>query len=226
MKTHGIVLAAGLLALSAMPAMAQDSDERTSTGNASTAEPNPFYNAFKIQQIDSDFDNLDKAFNIGSVLAGFRFPGELKWLGVEFELSQTIIPGENQGVPSSSIGGGGGGGGLGGGLIGGGGGGGGDDSSSQGNNTSDSDDLQILSGGAYIVARSTGQYYAGARVGYSQIFQSSISELDSESDLSYGVLGGVRFGPSVDASSVELEYGEMAGDLTALSISFVTRFGN
>ena len=159
------------------------------------------------------------------MLAGFRFPGDLKWLGVEFELSQTIIPGENQGQPASPAVGGGGGG-LGGGLIGGGGGGGGGGSSAQGNNTTDNDDLQILSGGVYLVARSTGQYYAGARLGYSQLFQSSIDELDSESDVSYGLLGGVRFGPSVDASSVELEYGEMAGDITALSISFITRFGN
>ena len=208
-----LALIAGLLALGTGPAIAQDSDERSSTGSATAAEPNPFYNAFKIQQIESDFDNLDKAFNIGSVLAGFRFPGDLKWLGVEFELSQTIIPGENQGQPASP-------------AVGGGGGGGGGGSSAQGNNTTDNDDLQILSGGVYLVARSTGQYYAGARLGYSQLFQSSIDELDSESDVSYGLLGGVRFGPSVDASSVELEYGEMAGDITALSISFITRFGN
>ena len=219
-----LVAAALLSAFAASPALAQDSDERTATGSANTAEPNPFYNAFKIQQIESDFDNLDEAFNFGSVVAGFRLPGDLKWLGVEIELSQTVIPGENQGVPQSGGVGGGDGGLIGG--IGGGGGDGGGSSQTSGNFTNDPEDLQILAGGINIVARSTGQYYAGAKLGYSKLFQATTDEIDGESDISFGVLAGLRFGNSVDSSSVELDYSELAGDLTAISVSFITRFGN
>lgn len=217
-------LAAALLGASAIgPAIAQDSDERTATGSDSGAEPNPFYNSFKIQQIESDFDNLDEAFNFGTVVAGFRLPGDLKWLGVEIELSQTVIPGENQGPPPTTTTGGGGGGGL---IPGTGGGGGGSSSQASGNFTNDNDDLRILAGGINLVARSTGQYYVGAKVGYSQLFQSSIDEIDGESDFGFGVLAGLRFGNSVDSSSVELDYSQLAGDLDALSVNFITRFGN
>lgn len=218
------VLSAVLLgALASAPAHAQDSDERTATGSASSAEPNPFYNAFKIQQIESDFDNLDEAFNFGSVVAGFRLPGDLKWLGVEIDLSQTVIPGENQGQPQSAAPGGGGGGGL---IPGTGGGGGGGSQQSSGNFTRDGDDLRIFSGAINLVARSTGQYYAGAKLGYSKLFQATIDEIDGESDIGFGVLAGLRFGNNVDSSSVELEYSEMAGDLTSISVNFITRFGN
>ena len=225
---HRALIATALLGIMASgPALAQDSDDRTATGSSSGAEPNPFYNSFKIQQIESDFDNLDEAFNFGTVVAGFRLPGDLKWLAFEIDLSQTVIPGENQGPPPG--GGVGGGGGGGGGVIplpGGGGGGDGGGSQSSGNFTNDRDDLQIFSGGISLVARSTGQYYAGAKVGYSKLFQATIDEIDGESDIGFGVLAGLRFGNSVDSSSVELEYSEIAGDLTSLGISFITRFGN
>lgn len=225
-KLSSAALAAAMFgALATVPALAQDSDERTATGSDSGAEPNPFYNAFKIQQLKADFDDLDEAFNFGSVVAGFRLPGELKWLGVEIELSQTVIPGENNAQ---------------GGLFGGGGGSGGEDCSDPGeiagvnctvtqgsaNNSGDTDDFGVLSGGIYAVARSTGQYYVGARAGYSSIFNSSIEVIDGESDFSYGVLAGLRFGNNVDSSSVELEFGEMAADIEVLSLNFITRFGN
>lgn len=221
---HRALVATALLgAMVSGPALAQDSDDRTATGSSSGAEPNPFYNSFKIQQIESDFDNLDEAFNFGTVVAGFRLPGDLKWLGIEIDLSQTVIPGENQGQPQPATGGGGGGGGL---IPGTGGGGGGGSQQSSGNTTSDRDDLQIFAGGISLVARSTGQYYAGAKLGYSKLFQATIDEIDGESEVGFGVLAGLRFGNSVDSSSVELEYSEIAGDLTSLGISFITRFGN
>lgn len=184
--------AAAILALSlSATALAQDDEEVY--GLEETA-----YSAFRITQVRPDFDNLDPAINIGYTY-GVYIPG-LSWLAAEFDISQTIIPGENSGGGAFAKG-----------LLPGGGGG---DEGNGGNTTASGDDLAITSVAIFAAARSPGRYYGLARLGY-RFLQSNIQEIDDESTGgAFGLGAGFRYGRT---SALELTYTQYGSDLSYLS---------
>lgn len=202
-------LASGLLVAASAGALAQDDDESVNSDD-------PTYSAIRITAVETDFDNIDRAVNLGFTL-GINIPG-LNFLAAEIDLSGTLIPGENSG-PAPLFGGGGGGddGGLLGPILGGGDGGdGGGSSGSSRNLSQDGDDLQTQSVGLFAVARSPGRFFGEARLGY-RFVQTTISDLDEDDTGSaWGVGLGYRYGQN---GKVALTYTEYGSDVQYISLA-------
>lgn len=174
------------------------------------------YSSVGLTRVSADFDNLKEAINLDFGI-GIRVP-TINWISAEINFSQTIIPGENTGQPSSGLGGGG----ACGGLLqppcpsGGG---------SQGNNTRTSDDLGMTNLGVFAVLRSPGQFYAVGKLGYRYI-NSSIPEIQEGGDKSgtaYGAGIGYRWGKSL--SGVEILYTKYSEQLDYLGFNIAYGFG-
>ena len=214
------LLGALLLSLASLPAMAQDDDDNDDGGKN---RDDPTYQSIRLTAVESDFDNLDRAVNLGFTL-GVRIPGVERYLAAELDISSTLIPGENAG-PAPVFGGGSGGGddgglGLPGGLddlLGGGdGGGGGGGGGSSANNTSDADDLRLNSIGIFAAGRTPGRFFGSARIGY-RFVESSINELNEEqTGEAYGAGIGYRYG---EWGLVELTYTRYSSELDYLSLA-------
>ena len=218
------LLAVLLLPGLALPVAAQDDDDDEKNPD------DPTYSSFRITQARADFDNLDPAFNLGYTF-GFRFP-DFEFVGVEFDISGTISPGENQGAAGLFDGGGNDGGGDGGGggildpILGGGGGGGGNDGGGgggdSGQRTRSGDELLVNTLGVYLRLETPRQwssrFFASARVGYSYL-DSTIPELveDGRSQSAWGAGLGYRYG---EDGRIELRYTRVAEDLDYLGIGF------
>ena len=234
-----VVAAAAVLALLSGPALAQATeDERIleQPPEGGTDQPPParedddeldeqvFYSGVGIAQVDSGFANLEKAINLQLVL-GFRIP-TVKWFGIEFDLGQTIIPGENQTQEQSAIGGGGtaclidpspldpdgfpngctpsGSGGS-------------PETVSQ-----DSDEFAMQALGLSAVLKSTGRFYVTGKYGYRYLI-TSIEELDeNRSGKGLGAGVGYRWGKGL--SGVELNYQELSDQVDSLNLTFYARF--
>ncbi len=183
----------------------------------------PTYSSIRLTSVDTDFDNLDRAFNLGFTL-GINIPGvsviPSNMFAAEIDLSSTLIPGENRGT--GGLGGGGGGGGDGcaitdvGCQLGGGGDGGGGGGGSSANNTTDPDDLRLNSVGIFLRARTPGTFFGMARAGY-RFVETTISELNEEQTGSTWGLGlGYRYSSQ---GAVELTYTQYGSDINYLSLS-------
>lgn len=223
-----IAILAALLGLCAGAAQAQSEDERI------LEEPKPaaadrarqsreddelddeeldekvFYSGFGIGRVESDFVNLDPATNLEAVM-GFRIP-TAPWFGLELDLAQTIIPGENQGVSSSQ-------------PI----------SNCSGLNealglctpggsdpaTFDRDEFGMQALGISAVLKTTGRFYVTARYGYRYVY-TSIDELNEDrSSNGFGAGVGYRWGKGL--SGVELSYRELGEDLDSIGLVFFVR---
>lgn len=172
-----------------------------------------FYNAAKITAVETDFSNLDTAYNLGGLLAGFHLPGQLNWLSIEVDLSQTVVPGENQEQNPNTTN-------VGGGLLGGG----GTNSSPNPDETQDRDDLALFSGGIFLAARTTGSWFVGGRIGYANFFNSSIDEIDADkSGSAFSALAGFRYSDK-NNRWVELEFTSMPADVDYISLNLITSF--
>lgn len=196
--------------------MAQDDDDNEKS------DDDPTYQSIRLTAVESDFDNLDTAINLGFTL-GIRIPGLQRILAAEIDISSTLIPGENAG-PGPLFGGNDGGddggilGGLGG-LLGGGGDGGGNGGGSSANNTSDGDDLRLNAIGIFLAGRTPGRFFGTGRIGY-RFVESSINEInDEQSGEAYSAGIGYRYGKF---GLVELLYTQYTDDLDfiTLAVSF------
>lgn len=228
------LIVAAALAASAIPAAAQSEDEQimregsAPVGGTDTPPPESeeeeldeqvFYSGMGITQVETDFSNLEKAVNLEVVL-GFRIP-TVKWFGIEIDIGQTIIPGENQttegggppvcvsdpipvidpdGTPNGCVPAG---------------------SGGEQVNTRDRDELQMQALGVSAVVKSTGRFYVLGRYGYRYI-ATSIDELnESRSGTGLGVGVGYRWGKGL--SGVELSYKELSENVDQIGLTFFAR---
>jgi hypothetical protein len=183
-----------------------------------------FYSGLGVGRVESDFQNLGEAINLEIVL-GFRIP-TVKWFGIEIDIGQTIIPGENKTEEQSSFGGGGteclidpspldpdgfpngctpsGSGG------------------SPQTVSQDPDELAMQALGISAAVKTTGRFYFLGKLGYRYV-ATSIDELnENRSGTGFGVGAGYRWGRGL--SGVELSYKELSEDLDSLSLVFFARF--
>jgi len=223
------LIVAAALAVAAAPAVAQSEDERimregsTPVGGTDTPPPESeeeeldeqvFYSGMGIGQVETDFDNLDKAFNL-DVTLGFRIP-TVKWLGLEIDIGQTIIPGEYRDprpaqpagpscspVPTPGCG---------------------TPAQPAENGASDPEDdefaMQAL--GIGLAFKSTGRFYVLGKYGYRYINTSNetINEQD-RSTQGFAVGGGYRWGKGL--SGVELSYKELGESVDQIGLTFFAR---
>lgn len=232
--THPIKLVAlvvaSTLAVVAVPAAAQSEDERimregsTPVGGTDTPPPETeeeeldeqvFYSGMGIAQVESDFDNLDKAFNL-DVTLGFRIP-TVKWLGLEIDIGQTIIPGEYReprpgqmagppcigpntppgcgtpAVPAES-----------------------------GARDPERDEFAMQALGIGLAFKSTGRFYVLGKYGYRYLNTSNetINEQD-RSTQGFAAGGGYRWGKGL--SGVELTYKELGESVDQIGLTFFAR---
>lgn len=185
----------------------------------------PTYQSFRIASVDTEFSNIDRAFNLGFTL-GIRIPG-LTWKGTEFlsaeiDLSSTIIPGENSGGSTllgdnCDDGDDDGDGGIGlpivGDLIGGS----GSDGGGECRQSQSGSDLRMNTVGLFARARSPGRFFGAARVGY-RFIESSISDLnDSQTGAAWSLGAGYQYSPR--GGAVELVYSQYGSDVNLIELS-------
>ena len=158
-----------------------------------------FYSGFGLQRAETGFSNVDGAINLEGVM-GFRIP-TLPWFGIELDIAQTIIPGENRPVVGSGCGG----------LL----------QPPCPGATADGDDFAMQALGVSAAFKSTGRFYVTAKYGYRYIL-TSLSDLDEDrsgNGLGFGV--GYRWGKGL--SGVELGYKELAEDVDSIGLVFFVR---
>lgn len=154
------------------------------------------YSGAAFTRFSTGFDNLSDATNLNFTLLGLRIP-DVSWFAIEANLGFTLQAGENSGSG-------------GGGLVGGGGG---------GNTTSSSEDLRTTTSGLFAIFRTPGQFYAGAKYGFSKV-ASNISEVeDAAEGRAHGFTAGYRFNPE-GFGQVELEYLDLGDELDSIGIAF------
>jgi hypothetical protein len=233
-----VLLAAAAIGLAGTPAAAQSEDERimregsTPVGGTDTPPPETeeeeldeqvFYSGMGISQVETDFTNLDKAFNL-DVTLGFRIP-TVKWLGIEIDIGQTIIPGENKTAEQSGLSGG------------------GNEclinpspldpdgfpngcspsgsAGSQETVSQDPDELQMQALGLSLALKSTGRFYVLGRYGYRYI-ATSIDELNvNRGGTGFGAGVGYRWGKGL--SGVELQYKQLSEEVDSIGLTFFAR---
>ncbi|MGH8481416.1 MAG: hypothetical protein ACRES8_03040 [Nevskiaceae bacterium] len=160
-----------------------------------------FYSGFGLSRAQTDFINLGEAVNLEAVL-GFRIP-TAPWFGIEIDIGQTLIPGENRPEvqPSQNCGG----------LL---------EPPCPGA-TGDPDDLQMQALGVSAAFKTTGRFYLTGRYGYRYINTSieEINEKRSGNGFGFGV--GYRWGRGL--SGVELSYKELSDDVESIGLVFFVR---
>jgi len=238
-STLAVLALAAALAAAPGSAAAQSEDEsilrQDKTGGTDMPPPAPteeeeideqvFYSGMGVGRADSGFSNLGEAINLNVVL-GFRIP-TVKWFGIEIDIGQTIIPGENKTADQSFVGGGGtaclidpspvdpdgfpngctpsGSGGS-------------PETVSQ-----DPDEFGMQALGLSAVLKSTGRFYVTGRYGYRYI-ATSIDELNkSRSGNGLGAGVGYRWGKGL--SGVELSYQQLSDDVDSIGLVFFARMG-
>lgn len=172
-----------------------------------------FYSGLGLSRVETNFSNLGETINLELVL-GFRIP-TVKWFGIEIDIGQTIIPGENTGsdpnAPVSNC-----------------------DPLDEALGlctpggsepaTRDRDELQMQALGVSAAVKTTGRFYVMGRYGYRYI-ATSIDELnENRSGTGFGVGAGYRWGRGL--SGVELSYKELSEELDAIGLVFYARFND
>ena len=160
-----------------------------------------FYSGFGINRATADFSNLDSAINIEGVM-GFRIP-TVPWFGIEIDIAQTLIPGENTPdvQPSQGCGG----------LL---------EPPCPGA-TGDPDEFAMQALGLSAAFKSSGRFYVTGKYGY-QYVVTSIRELDDQrsgNSFAFGV--GYRWGRG--HSGVELGYKQLSDDIDSIGLVFFVR---
>lgn len=223
------------LSLAAAPAWAQTEDEKILEQESARADAKGqapiddemddaeldeqvFYSGLGITRAQSDFKNLGDAVNLDAVL-GFRIP-TAPWFGIEIDIGQTLIPGENKtveqggppvcvsdpipvvdpdGTPDGCTPAGSGG----------------------GVSTRDRDEFGMQALGLSLVLKSTGRFYVTGRYGYRYIATSidELNETRSSSGAGFGL--GYRWGKGL--SGVELTYKELSEDVDSVGLTFFIR---
>lgn len=169
-----------------------------------------FYSGLGVSRAETEFFNIGEAINLEGVM-GFRIP-TLPWFGLELDIVQTIIPGENNpvapGTPTSNcspadelLG-----------LC----------TSGGGEPASrDGDDFAMQALGISAAFKSPGRFYVTGKYGYRYI-ATSIQELDEDRSSNGFALGvGYRWGRG--HSGVELVYKELAEDVDSIGLVFFVR---
>lgn len=164
-----------------------------------------FYSGMGIERVSTDFDNLGEATNLAAVL-GFRVP-TFPWVGLEIDIAQTIIPGENDNTSGS-------------------------DTTCPpldpfctptAGTTADTDEFAMQALGLSLVFKTRGRFYFSGRYGY-RYLATSIDELNEDrSHSGPGVGVGYRWGKGL--SGVELGYKELGKDVEAIGLTFFVRTG-
>ncbi|HWT30740.1 MAG TPA: hypothetical protein VN240_06900 [Propylenella sp.] len=172
-----------------------------------------FYSGFGLSRASSDFENLKDAINLEVVL-GFRIP-TVPWVGLEIDLGQTIIPGENEGSSSTGLGGGGGD--NCGGLL--------QPPCPEGQQTEtfDPDEFAMQALGASLVLKSTGRFYVLGRLGYRYVATNTEELNENRSGTGFG--GGVGYRWGTGQSGVQLQYQQLSEDIDAIGLIFFARTG-
>jgi hypothetical protein len=203
------------LCLAAPPVWAQSEDEKILEQEAPKEEKKQsradddmddeeldeqvFYSGMGIGRVSSDFDNLGEAINLEGVM-GFRIP-TAPWFGLEIDLGQTIIPGENTPEVQSGCGG----------VL----------QPPCPGATGDPDEFAMQALGLSLALKSSGRFYVTGKYGYRYLL-TSIDELNEKrSSTGFGVGVGYRWGRGL--SGVELGYRQLGEDVDAISLNFFVR---
>lgn len=227
----GLWLVAAAALLLAGPAMAQQSEderimqEEQQTGGTSMPPPAPteeeeldeqvFYSGFGVGQVETDYANLGKAFNL-DVTLGFRIP-TLKWLGLEIDIGQTIIPGEYRdprpaqpagppgcgpfplpacttpAVPAE-----------------------------EGASDPDDDEFAMQALGIGLAFKSTGRFYVHGKYGY-RYLNTSNETINEQDRSTTGIAAGVGYRWGKGLSGVELGYRELGESVDQIGLVFYAR---
>jgi hypothetical protein len=229
-----------VLAVAAGPALAQSEDEQIlqqdpAARDSSQPEEQPaqapkqhpkdeelddedldeqvFYSGLGIDRASSDFDNLGEATNLQAVL-GFRIP-TVKWIGLEIDLGQTLIPGDYRdprpaqpagpscnpiptpgcGTPAQPA--------------------------EEGAFDPEGDEFQMSALGLSLALKSTGRFYVMGRYGFRYLATSIEPLNDDRSTEGFGAGVGYRWGRGM--SGVELSYKELGEHVEALGLTFYVR---
>jgi hypothetical protein len=213
MRTTAMIsLLFAALCLPAPGALAQSEDERILEPKASESQPKKqsraddemddedldeqvFYSGFGLNRATADFSNLGSAINIEGVM-GFRIP-TVPWFGIEIDIAQTLIPGENEpcGGPLAPP--------------------------CPGGATSDPDEFAMQGLGLSAAFKSSGRFYVTGKYGYRYVV-TSISDLDEQrSGNGFAFGAGYRWGRGL--SGVELVYTQVSDDIDSVGLVFFVR---
>jgi hypothetical protein len=158
-----------------------------------------FYSGMGVGRVGTDYVNLGEAINLEGVI-GFRIP-TAPWFGLEIDIGQTIIPGENRPEVQSGCGG----------VL----------QPPCPGATGDSDDLAMQALGLSLALKSTGRFYVTGKYGY-RYLMTSIEELNEKrSGTGFGIGVGYRWGRG--QSGVELGYRQLGEDVDAIGLTFFVR---
>lgn len=169
-----------------------------------------FYSGFGLARVGTDFINLGEAINLEGTM-GFRIP-TLPWFGIELDIAQTIIPGENKPVSAGT-------------PI----------SNCSGLNQSlglctpggsdpatfDPDEFGMQALGISAAFKSSGKFYVTGKYGYRYI-ATSIDELNEDRS-SNGFVFGVGYRWGRGQSGIELDYKQLAEDVESVGLTFFVR---
>lgn len=223
------VLLAAAVGLASGPAAAQSEDERIMREGSSpvggTDAPPPeteeeeldeqvFYSGMGISQVETDFDNLDKAFNL-DVTLGFRIP-TVKWIGLEIDIGQTVIPGEYRdprpaqpagppcnpiptpgcGTPAVPA--------------------------ENGADDPENDEFAMQALGIGLAFKSTGRFYVLGKYGY-RYLNTSNETINEQDRSTQGFAAGVGYRWGKGLSGVELSYKELGESVDQIGLTFFAR---
>lgn len=222
------LLLAATLGVLAGPAAAQSDDERIlqeeqQRGGTSQPPPAPteeeelddqvFYSGFGVAKVGTDYDNLGDAYNL-DVTLGFRIP-TVKWLGLEIDIGQTIIPGEYRdprpaqpagppgcGVlnPCTTPA----------------------QPAENGADDPENDEFAMQALGIGVAFKSTGRFYVLGKYGYRYINTSNETINEGErSGNGFAFGAGYRWGKGL--SGVEITYKELAESVDQVGLVFFAR---
>jgi hypothetical protein len=154
-------------------------------------------------QVSTDYDNLKEAINLDAI-GGFRIVPAQKWgsLSAELNISISVSPGKNEGVPSST-----------GGVIGGG-------AADCGKCTSDPDDFASQNFSLLATYRTPGRFYGLGQAGYS-LSLTSIDEIEEHGRGGFSYGGGIGFRFGQETAAVEVLYQQVSEDLQTIGIRLI-----
>ena len=182
--------------LAALPAQAQVARQFSSAT----------YTGLGGSQVSTDYDNLKNAINLDAI-GGFRIVPAQNWgsLSAELNISISVSPGRNEGVPS----------GTGGGVIGG-----GTTAADCGKCTSDPDEFANQSFSFLGVYHTPGRFYGIAEAGYT-LSLTSIDEIEEQGRGGFTYGGGLGFRFGQETAAIELVYQRLSEELQTIGIRLV-----
>jgi hypothetical protein len=158
-----------------------------------------FYSGMGVSRVGSDYVNLGEAINLEGVI-GFRIP-TVPWFGLEIDIGQTIIPGQNTPEVQSGCGG----------VL----------QPPCPGATGDPDEFAMQALGLSLALKSTGPFYVTGKYGYRYLL-TSIEDLDDKrSGTGFGIGVGYRWGRGL--SGVELGYRQLGEDVESIGLTFFVR---